>query len=250
MNTAVPLDRGFQAGSSKLSLRIDFPAQKPDHLILHGRIVSTISCKTSAFVPYNGGNKYLGNSVGRLQDFFETLLEAVGELCTHLDQGMAKLIIEVFHPLTMQSRTIESSDRENPEHSQLYDDLFLWRSLIVRLFQYSQIEGHADHKVEFGAMPEEDRDFIQKVVGNVNGRCLCVTSADNRIGLVPAQAEVGDSLAILDGVPMPFVLRENPESASDSTKVYSLVGDAYVTGIMQGQLAQDNEESRKQIILC
>ena len=63
------------------------------------------------------------------------------------------------------------------------------------------------------------------------------------IGLVPHCAKEGDILAILCGAPIPFVLRvpeifPNPAQTSLESPRF-LVGDAYVHGVMDGEVLVD-----------
>lgn len=50
------------------------------------------------------------------------------------------------------------------------------------------------------------------------------------IGLVPSSTEVGDEVHVLGGVTVPFVLRATAE-----TQKYTLIGDSYIHGIMDGE---------------
>jgi hypothetical protein len=239
------LERGFQAGGNEGVISTHFPQQNPDQLILSGQIFSTITFKTSTLDSYSL-NASLG---GRLQDFFEMLSAALSELSTYLAQQPGALIMDIFYILTMQLRKFKPTDRDQPSNLEAVNDLRLFRTLIVRIMNYSQIENHAQHKVVFGAFPEEDLTFMQRVMGNLSGRSFCITSVDNRIGLVPERAQIGDSLAIVDGAPVPFVLRYATGSAAGSGEAYSIIGDAYVTGIMQGELIQNGEHPWRQITL-
>ncbi|KAJ8129898.1 hypothetical protein O1611_g3732 [Lasiodiplodia mahajangana] len=54
------------------------------------------------------------------------------------------------------------------------------------------------------------------------------------IGIVPNQARVGDIVAILLGCTMPLVLRRNQGS------VYSVIGECYIHGAMDGEVLQES----------
>lgn len=56
------------------------------------------------------------------------------------------------------------------------------------------------------------------------------------IGLVPACAEEGDLICVLFGAQTPVVLREEQNATSDRFK---LVGEAYVHGIMHGEMEKE-----------
>lgn len=53
------------------------------------------------------------------------------------------------------------------------------------------------------------------------------------VGLVPAQSRKGDVVCIVEGANMPFVFRRDG-------KLYRLVGEAYVYGIMDGEFMESN----------
>lgn len=58
-------------------------------------------------------------------------------------------------------------------------------------------------------------------------------TADRRVGLGPLDMQAGDTLAILNGVDVPFILRHEGGQAES----YRLVGEAYVHGVMDGEFA-------------
>ena len=60
-------------------------------------------------------------------------------------------------------------------------------------------------------------------------------SADGFVGLVPAHAQLGDVVAIVDGADIPFVFRSHSEKGQD--QYWQLIGEAYVHTIMDGEYA-------------
>lgn len=60
------------------------------------------------------------------------------------------------------------------------------------------------------------------------GTSLCRT-ANGYLGWIPLQAHSGDYICIFAGAPCPFVVRERPEGD------YTLVGSAYIHGMMDGE---------------
>lgn len=77
------------------------------------------------------------------------------------------------------------------------------------------------------------------------GRRLCVTEG-GYIGLVPAGAKQGQSIAVLAGCSTPYVLEE---SSSIEGK-YQLVGECYVHGAMDGEeVLERGEHSFKPVVL-
>jgi hypothetical protein len=162
-------------------------------------------------------------------------MSALDELAGYLKQNPVETLKSFFYCVTMQLETLESKKREELKDSTIVKDWVLFRTLFARIVDYNKIENHAAHKVTFGAFPEEDLAFIQKVMTNLAGRCFCVTS-DKQVGLVSEQAQLGDAIAIVEGAPVPFVLREPNGRSTGDRKVYNLIGDAYVLGVMRGEL--------------
>ncbi|QIX02213.1 hypothetical protein AMS68_007730 [Peltaster fructicola] len=81
------------------------------------------------------------------------------------------------------------------------------------------------------------------------------TFSDGRLGWVNSLCRVGDQVALLQGGPVPFILRRkylsNQAVAGSSAKVFartfSSQGDAYVQGIMRGEAWK--EEDAKWVVL-
>jgi hypothetical protein len=73
--------------------------------------------------------------------------------------------------------------------------------------------------------------YVERMAKN---RLFCSTS-QGRVGWVPAEAEAGDTVCILNGARVPFILR--PIAGRDS--VFRLVGEAYIHGLMQGGVEAD-----------
>ncbi|KAL1600089.1 WD repeat-containing protein jip5 [Nothophoma quercina] len=229
MTPGVPLKKGFRAGGIlQTGNRFE---QEHNQLILIGQVFSKIAFMTSPAQKYSL-NAALG---GRIQDIFEMLMIALNELAKYLKQNPTETLNSFFYCVTMQTGSLKSIKRDDPESRDLANDFVLFRTLFARIMEYDKIESHAQHKVTFSAFPEDDFAFIRRVGFYLGGRCFCVTS-DNQIGLVPERAQVGDSVAIVEGAPVPFVLREASESVVENEKAYRIVGDAYVHGVMRGEL--------------
>jgi hypothetical protein len=60
---------------------------------------------------------------------------------------------------------------------------------------------------------------------------------DGRIGLVPEWSKVGDEVAVLMGVAVPFVLRPTRYS-----NTWQVVGDCYIHGIMNAEILKEKEK--------
>ncbi|KAI3339729.1 heterokaryon incompatibility protein-domain-containing protein [Ustulina deusta] len=87
-------------------------------------------------------------------------------------------------------------------------------------------------------------DMLGGVVStSINMRRLFISEGDGWIGLVPSDATVGDSVVLLEGGRVPYILRPvgSVGSGSDIQDTYELVGAAYVHGIMDGSEWRDDE---------
>jgi hypothetical protein len=74
---------------------------------------------------------------------------------------------------------------------------------------------------------------------NTSGRRLILT-AKGYIGFAPEQCKVGDLVAVLAGGKAPYVLRlENSLEQEVSRKCYSILGDAYIHGVMDGEFVKE-----------
>jgi len=61
-------------------------------------------------------------------------------------------------------------------------------------------------------------------------------------GLVPDTAAVGDVVVVFEGAKFPYVLRKCEDEVEEK---YTLVGEAYVHGIMYGEFAEQPKESER-----
>ncbi|KAH7078890.1 heterokaryon incompatibility protein-domain-containing protein [Paraphoma chrysanthemicola] len=81
------------------------------------------------------------------------------------------------------------------------------------------------------------RSSLQQLISLMEGRTLCISS-NGELMSCPNDTRIGDTIAVFAQVDMPFVLR--PVSVRSGTrgreKMYRLIGDCYVEGIMVGEL--------------
>lgn len=74
--------------------------------------------------------------------------------------------------------------------------------------------------------------FDVSVIAATSMRSLFISRDEERLGLAPMDAKVGDIIALLEGGSVPYILR--PRSGTEAG-CYELIGDAYVHGIMDGE---------------
>ena len=84
--------------------------------------------------------------------------------------------------------------------------------------------------------------YKNQTMGACRSRRFAVTDKDY-MGLVPDCSEVGDEVHVLSGATVPFILRHRKEKLSTVTdeaqgRVFLLVGDAYIHGVMEGEAAE------------
>lgn len=80
--------------------------------------------------------------------------------------------------------------------------------------------------------------FWRRVRTAVVGPRTFITTKKGFVGLASSNAEKGDYVAVLAGGRTPYILREGARSTDEDSKAstYSFVGDAYVHGIMDGEV--------------
>ena len=99
-----------------------------------------------------------------------------------------------------------------------------------------------DYFTEGYVLPEEVRETMltygalieQSIMGVAESRCFCRTE-QGRLGQVRAEAREGDEFVCIVGAEVPYVLR--PSSTREG--VYTLIGDAFLLGVMQGETLSD-----------
>jgi hypothetical protein len=58
---------------------------------------------------------------------------------------------------------------------------------------------------------------------------------EGRLGLVKRGVQPGDTVCVLDGSPTPHVIR-NWRTSDQATQIWHFIGDAYVHGLMSGEV--------------
>jgi hypothetical protein len=85
------------------------------------------------------------------------------------------------------------------------------------------------------ARPAPFQPFVKAATRICLARKFCVTQK-GYIGLIPAEAQAGDSMAVFRGEDVPFVVRRAGETGNEK---WVLVGDAFVYGFMYGRGLED-----------
>ncbi|KAK0616756.1 heterokaryon incompatibility protein-domain-containing protein [Immersiella caudata] len=85
--------------------------------------------------------------------------------------------------------------------------------------------------------------FAEESMKTTRGRRFCLTS-QGFIGLVPPATKLGDVLCLVPGAQTPFLLRPIGNDAGQ----FSLVGECYIHGMMDGEAQPSGKESEIQIL--
>jgi hypothetical protein len=160
----------------------------------------------------------------------------------------------------------------SPYHTgELYPTI-LWRTIIAdgqtrgsdsdeirkRLFTASRYLTLRNRKMEDpkkfedpGEPPEEmsivnsrQIEFLALYDAASCGRRISITER-RYLGLVPAETQIGDYLCIFSGMQVPFVLRQEPRSDQ-----YSLIGECYIQGWMDGVLFGGSTSPMVEFFVC
>ncbi|CAK7204240.1 hypothetical protein SEUCBS139899_006995 [Sporothrix eucalyptigena] len=116
---------------------------------------------------------------------------------------------------------------------------------------------------------EEDRANIERMmmqfgimleasVLTVSSMRILGRTASGRLGQLPIETRVGDKVVVLMGAETPFILRPIKRPEGDAAAAgnwqpdeerYQLIGDTYISGIMQGETLQDEQYTTRQITI-
>ncbi|KAF9777760.1 hypothetical protein IL306_004328 [Fusarium sp. DS 682] len=92
-------------------------------------------------------------------------------------------------------------------------------------------------------LTQRSRSYAELLIGSLEGWRFAITE-NNRCGIVPPNAQVGDDVLILGGGKVPFLFRES----SERERAYQLVGECYVEGIMQGEEIEEDESKKRKMV--
>jgi hypothetical protein len=92
-------------------------------------------------------------------------------------------------------------------------------------------------RIQVAAAQMRLRSSVTQMIELVEGRCLCINS-NGELMNCPSDAKAGDVVAVFTEIDTPFVIR--PVSVRSGIrgreKMYRIIGDCYVEGIMEGEL--------------
>lgn len=197
------------ASASKKSFtrqKVEFPDS--ESLTLKGTLVDTVKAFGSVWSP---------DWLGTLLDHEHTLkyLSEIQAFCTqsqripteNVELETSRIAITDWHPLGDQSEFI------NPLDS--------YRRVIFQALGKEEKPKLAEHVY--------DQDYWYRRVMQFLRACRPFITASGFVGLAPPHIESGDVVCIFVGGTVPYILRREEEG------VYSLVGEAFVHGVMYGE---------------
>ena len=232
----------YQAGRDGDGKPTVWPDEKPPTLLLRGRVIDALK----TFGPEFGHLMTSGGDSWKVSDLAIELV--------HIHEGWRFIIdsdsVQEPYPHTQPKqrlrevywRTLIGDRTRNtrpapPSHG---DDFERWVNIL-------------DEMVESGIILDVNRPLAPKLMQRYGpgpsfryllpncayGRKLCITEL-GYIGVVPRFSRDGDIICLIQGAQVPFVLRPVSKSSSRSDmslpRRFELVGEAYIHGIMDGEL--------------
>ncbi|KAK0610345.1 heterokaryon incompatibility protein-domain-containing protein [Bombardia bombarda] len=114
--------------------------------------------------------------------------------------------------------------------SEPHDDNFVYAEVERMEMQIIEMET-LEKRALWPTQEQHGRRFLAKLLASLGGRCICMTDSGHCV-IGPFGMREGDVVVTFVGGKVPFVLRESEENPG----MFELVGDAYVSDIMDGEL--------------
>jgi hypothetical protein len=102
------------------------------------------------------------------------------------------------------------------------------------------------HSFAPGRGMSQDMYSVTMTAAHTQGRRALFFTRDQRIGVGPSEIQPGDLVCVLFGGSTPFILRPLVQAIDSSNQYYSLVGLAYVNGLMDGEAIGEYEAGERQ----
>jgi hypothetical protein len=137
-------------------------------------------------------------------------------------ESLHRTYVGIFDPLNLTGKWQHQLAPENMDSYVFLDDTAKMRA---------HYAAHWDFSIKTNAVECNDSCFF--------------STRGGLVGLSPTSARVGDILVVLYGGPVPYVLRELPDSHRDTeglAKRYEFVGECYLESYMDGRGIRDNEQ--------
>lgn len=196
-------------------------------LTLQGAIIDTVACVTGHLNP-TGKMLYL-DPQGNYPAFSQALIK----VCKHLGHECLadKIPPSLLDPL---ARTLGANSFSGGKEFRA--DIAGPFQSFLDLFRGAYYGAGGDNEplrtsLEQGANVQDADNYHAATVVRVVNRSLCLTDK-GYLGLVPLDTEVNDRVSILYGRKTPYILRAERQN-------FSLVGETYLHGLMNGEALED-----------
>ena len=133
-------------------------------------------------------------------------------------------------------RTLVANRNTHGRKSPLY-----WRRACSEAFQEAPKDDDLETSLVLSGNPASSvREFLHRVQEVVWNRRLARITLKHTgvvtLCLVPKNTQPGDSIALLYGCNVPFVLHSHQKQDRGGAKLYRMLGECYVHGMMDGEL--------------
>lgn len=169
------------------------------------------------------------------------------ELRLPFDTACLEVAFELYNDhdkaLEAHSRTIIADLRAYVLHSEGGEEISTADLIRVYARWHMKME---DDPVVASLSPEDMKAISRfKSLAAIATRRCYIGTADGRVGLAPREADVGDLICILYGANTPYLVR--PKGSGNPM---TLIGDAYVHGLMYGEaLSMPERQSECEIVI-
>jgi hypothetical protein len=216
----------FQA-ATKLHLQASISPSDEGILQITGTLVDTITHISSLSL--------CGKDIITLVNDAHAVIDQLPSYPTGESLATVKLKLPIgsaVAPCIDNAITVEDVIRSDPDEDATLNNAFEWQDDVTNIQKVEDI-------VTLLKRPKKARDQSYKYWLTAaafwerlgNGRFFF--TARGYVGIAPDRARLGDRIAVVQGGAVPFVLR--PGKHQGFASVYSLVGEAYVHGIMYGE---------------
>ena len=178
--------------------------------------------------------------LGRYLQEVDTMIDSLSNNYTSVERDILKWLVPIagaLHPKVAVSGFVDTHESykatrrilKKAEHMSVSQSK-------KRLLRIDDIVSKAEASPELEEMSvrEKSLSYISLLEDCIEGWRF-VTTKHGRCGIVPANAEVGDRVAIFLGGDVPFIVRPGIEKEA----CFRLVGECYIHGVMQGAIVND-----------
>ncbi|KAI4164281.1 MAG: hypothetical protein LQ342_002246 [Letrouitia transgressa] len=232
-----PWDTAFSAsGASSFQPPSTHNALFPTHLKLRGCQIDNIETIRVEWEPGPDGCKV--NSIE-----VKTYLNDIESLCSLSNNKVRESGVEIYtHPEVERELAhirVPIADQEQGAIG------FTRRSTLKSSRGYQEVlEGFNNITIAEGSAQSEEAQSYYNMMGRLRFRRPFI-STKGFVGLGPGCTQAGDTIAIILGAKFPYILRR----VGGRDQRYTLVGEAYVQGIMYGEFMQSGVEIEEFIII-